>query len=64
MQIYFLIMEIDESIFLQLLKKFEDEIIANNNNGQFGKFARLEKNSEEIKNYINQIIEEIARLKV
>jgi hypothetical protein len=57
-------MEINESIFLRLLKEFENEIIENNNNGQFDNFIRLERNSEEIKNYINQIIEEIAKLKI
>ena len=57
-------MEINESIFLQLLKEFEDEIIANHNDGEFDKFERSGKNCEEIKNYINQIIKEIVSLKV
>jgi hypothetical protein len=56
-------MEIKEAIFLQLLNKFEDEIIANNNIGQLDISVKSERNCEEIKNYINQIIEEITRLK-
>ena len=56
-------MEINEIVFLQLLKKFEDEIIESNNNVQVDKFIRSERNCEEIKNYINQIIEEITCLK-
>jgi|tagenome__1003787_1003787.scaffolds.fasta_scaffold20078262_2 hypothetical protein len=56
-------MEIKEAIFLQLLNKFEDEIIANNNIGQLDISGKSERNCEEIKNYINQIIEEITSLK-
>ena len=56
-------MEIKEAIFLQLLNKFEDEIIANNNIGQLDISVKSERNCEEIKNYINQIIEEITSLK-
>jgi hypothetical protein len=56
-------MEIKEVIFLQLLNKFEEEIIANNNIGQLDISVKSERNCEEIKNYINQIIEEITRLK-
>jgi len=56
-------MEIKEAMFLQLLNKFEDEIIANNNIGQLDISVKSERNCEEIKNYINQIIEEITRLK-
>ena len=56
-------MEIKEAIFLQLLNKFEDEIIANNNIGQLDISVKSERNCEEIKNYINQIIEEITILK-
>ena len=55
-------MEIKEAIFLQLLNKFEDEIIANNN-WQLDISVKSERNCEEIKNYINQIIEEIISLK-
>jgi hypothetical protein len=56
-------MKIKEAIFLQLLNKFEDEIIANNNIGQLDISVKSERNCEEIKNYINQIIEEITSLK-
>ena len=56
-------MEIKEVIFLQLLNKFEEEIIANNNIGQPDISVKSERNCEEIKNYINQIIEEITSLK-
>ena len=56
-------MEIKEAIFLQLLNKFEDEILANNNIGQLDISVKSERNCEEIKNYINQIIEEIISLK-
>ena len=56
-------MEINEFAFLQLLMKFEEEIIEGNNNVQFDKFISSERNCEEIKNYINQIIEEIINLK-
>jgi hypothetical protein len=56
-------MEIKEAIFLQLLNKFEEEIIANNNIGQLDISIKSERNCEEIKNYINQIIEEITILK-
>jgi hypothetical protein len=56
-------MEIKEAIFLQLLNKFEEEIIANNNIGQLDISIKSERNCEEIKNYINQIIEEITSLK-
>jgi len=56
-------MEIKEVIFLQLLNKFEEEIIANNNIGQLDISVKSERNCEEIKNYINQIIEEITILK-
>ena len=56
-------MEIKETIFLQLLNKFEDEIIANNNIGQLDISIKSERNCEEIKNYISQIIEEITSLK-
>jgi hypothetical protein len=56
-------MEIKEAIFLQLLNKFEEEIIANNNIGQLDISVKSERNCEEIKNYINQIIEEITILK-
>jgi len=56
-------MEIKEAIFLQLLNKFEEEIIANNNIGQLDISVKSERNCEEIKNYINQIIEEITSLK-
>ena len=55
-------MKIKEAIFLQLLNKFEDEIIANNN-WQLDISVKSERNCEEIKNYINQIIEEITSLK-
>ena len=54
-------MEIKEVIFLQLLNKFEEEIIANNNIGQLDISVKSERNCEEIKNYINQIIEELTR---
>ncbi len=47
---------------MQLLNKFEDEILANNN-WQLDISIKSERNCEEIKNYINQIIEEIIRLK-
>jgi len=56
-------MEIKEVIFLQLLNKFEEEIIANNIIGQLDISVKSERNCEEIKNYINQIIEEITSLK-
>jgi len=56
-------MEIKEVIFLQLLNKFEEEIIANNNIGQLDISVKSERNCEEIKNYIDQIIEEITSLK-
>ena len=56
-------MEIKEAIFLQLLNKFEEEIIANNNIGQLDISVKSERNCEEIKNYIDQIIEEITSLK-
>ncbi len=56
-------MEIKESTFFQLLKEFEDLIIENNNKGQVDKFLTSERNCEEIKKYVNQIIEEITRLK-
>jgi len=56
-------MEIKEVIFLQLLNKFEEEIIANNIIGQLDISVKSERNCEEIKNYINQIIEEITILK-
>ena len=56
-------MEIDEFVFLQLLKKFELEIIEGNNKVQVDKFISSERNCEEIKNYINQIIEEKINLK-
>jgi 5'(3')-deoxyribonucleotidase len=56
-------MEIKEVIFLQLLNKFEEEIIANNNIGQLDISVKSDRNCEEIKNYINQIIEEITSLK-
>lgn len=56
-------MEINELTILQLLKKFEGEIIESNNNVQVDKFIRSERNCEEIKNYINQIIEEITSKK-
>ena len=56
-------MEIKEVIFLQLLNKFEEEIIANNNIGKLDISVKSERNCEEIKNYINQIIEEITSLK-
>jgi coenzyme F420-reducing hydrogenase delta subunit len=54
-------MEIDEAIFLQLLKDLEDEIIANNKE-RLDVFAKSEKNCEELKEYINQVTEEITRL--
>ena len=59
----FIDMEIDEFVFLQLLKKFELEIIEGYNNVQFDKSISSERNCEELKNYINQIIEEIINLK-
>ncbi len=59
----FIDMEINEFIFLQLLKKFEVEIIEGYNNVQVDKSISSERNCEELKNYINQIIEEIINLK-